>query len=483
MKKFILFFNLLLLFFTFGITANAATWRFKWTDTTIHIPVGDELGRYIEMPKARLYKDDKLLADAKIDYAREGDWLYFLKDVNTNKCGEYRAYYKASETEKYKPGTCHGYKQIITFIVEDKIKPRLTIKSSELYKKRATADFKAEDLEKLLKNNVVAKDNYSECDISFVHSIDITKIDRYRVMAYATDSEGNLAEGEFYFNVIEGSKPTITYLGDGDSLTLPLGSSYNVKELFKAFDEVDGDITDKIKIPKIKTDSVSSEVYNIVVFNKIDQEATFRLTINIVDDEKPEIILNQNSIFIDLDTNIEEYDFLQYVDEITDNAEINMDNLTIKHNILPQVGKYIVTYSYTDGVNTVEELLDVTIKATTKPKIKVDDIKITTGDKIDLKMFITVEDETDPLAIENLEIDESRVDYKKAGSYLATAYCSNSSGESDTVTFRVIVEDPKGEGFLKDKSSYLIIIMLVIILGLVGFIIYYFVIRKKRNTL
>ena len=141
-RKFIILIFIFVLFFSsYVIKAYAATWEFRWTNTTIDIPVGGNLSDYAILPEARLYKDSMLLTDAKINYLLEGDFLYFMSNVNTSKIGVYKVLYKESETEKYKPGTCNGYKAIITFNVRDLIPPTISIASDNIFVLRKARRF------------------------------------------------------------------------------------------------------------------------------------------------------------------------------------------------------------------------------------------------------------------------------------------------------------------------------------------------------
>ena len=60
----------MLIFTSYMTKAYAATWEFRWSNTTVVIPVGGNLSDYAIIPQARLYRDDMLLSDAKINYLR-----------------------------------------------------------------------------------------------------------------------------------------------------------------------------------------------------------------------------------------------------------------------------------------------------------------------------------------------------------------------------------------------------------------------------
>ena len=127
LKIFILMIFTILLTTIFSFNTYAATCEFRWTNTVVRIPLGGNLSEYSIIPEAKLYRDGILLADANVSYLRTGDFLNFLSNVNTTKIGTYKVWYKASENDKYCPGTCTGYRELISFIVEDSIAPKLDI--------------------------------------------------------------------------------------------------------------------------------------------------------------------------------------------------------------------------------------------------------------------------------------------------------------------------------------------------------------------
>ena len=123
MKKYV-FLLLILLGLYFNGEVHAATWSYKWSDTTIEVPVGSSIYDYENIPKAKLYKDGIELPNTDIKIVTTGDWLYYLVNVNTSVVGEYYVWYKAYEYN-YVPGTCHDYKCLITFKVVDKESPTI----------------------------------------------------------------------------------------------------------------------------------------------------------------------------------------------------------------------------------------------------------------------------------------------------------------------------------------------------------------------
>ena len=160
MKKLILFISLLISLFllTFNNIYASASWKYVWFNTVVEIPIGDSVENYKDKPYAILYKNNVALTDTNITYSKDGDWLYYLKNVNTQKLGEYKVWYKAYDSVHI-PGTCVDYKCLITFVVKDNIKPEVEVINDTLY---LPIDSSYE-----FRDNIIAKDNYGIKDIKF----------------------------------------------------------------------------------------------------------------------------------------------------------------------------------------------------------------------------------------------------------------------------------------------------------------------------
>ena len=92
-----------------SINILATTYYYEWENTIINIPVFSSLEKYQDIPRAHLFVDG-VEVDCDLKYNIEGDWLYYLSNVNTSKVGEYKVWYKVYENRLYKPGTCKGYR-------------------------------------------------------------------------------------------------------------------------------------------------------------------------------------------------------------------------------------------------------------------------------------------------------------------------------------------------------------------------------------
>jgi hypothetical protein len=402
----------------------------------------------------------------------QGDWLCYLADVNTSKIGEYEVWYKAYDS-LYSPGTCTGYKSLINFIVEDKTKPTITT-ISDIYRIKRGQEY---DLSK----NYIAYDNYELKEVKEVGTIDINQIGIYDIKVVATDTSNNQTVEEFQVEVYEDSYPVISCLIPGDTITIPLNGDYDISSIFTAMDALDGDITSKIHYPSIKKDAVMEYPYTVSVMNQAGLTAEYTITIKIEDDEAPIIELTDTNVLLDYTIDIDSFDFLKYVKNITDNSIVDYDNLRIRHTLENQVGNYMIYYTYSDGIHTVEESISVTMISYDKPEIYVDDIEIYVNSTVDLTDYITITDASDPYVSNSIEIFDDQVNYAKEGTYYAEVYCINSSGLSETKRFKVVVKD---SSIFSNSNIGLIIPLILsvtIALGLGVFLFVYFFLKKRKS--
>ena len=415
------------------VNTFAATWNFIWENTYVKIPVGDALYDYSNVPTATLYKDGEALTDAKITYSRDGDWLYYLKDVNTSKVGIYKVWYKAGEYDKYKPGTCTGYKALITFEVYDNISPQVNIISDVINIERLSID--SSELDSYLLSNVIVSDNYStNIETTVSHSIDINTIGLYECKVLATDESGNITRDKFLVNVYYDDFPSLSCTNSDNVIYVNLDDKIDLKDYIKAYDRLDGDITDKILYDKIDSSYIHDYDTNIYVTNSSELTSILPVHIYIIDDVSP----------------------------------------------VNKVGVYDVTYYYSDGFNSVEKTMNIRMLSYEAPKIIVEDISIKKNSNIDLRNYITIYDESDSYAKETLVIDDSQVDYKADGTYYVTVSCHNTSGLYSEKKFIVYIESD-----LINSNNIGLFITLMVLLGLIiislVIVLVIFIIKRKKQ--
>ena len=429
--KIFLFIFLLASFFFIPFKTEAASWKFIWKNTTVHVPVGASIEDYKNIPYASLYKNEVLLTDTKITYNTEGDWLYYFKDIDTKKLGNYLVWYKAYDS-KYSPGTCTGYKALVSFVVEDITPPEVYI-YEPVYRIKRGSSYD-------LSTNYSAKDNYKLEEVKVSESINKSKVGTYPVTVIAKDSSSNETRKEFKVLVYEDEAPVIlSDLPDG-ILKVPLNEKVDLKSHFSAIDSVEGDITSKIIFPDIKTNELSEKEYWISVTNGANLTTKYKFCVIVVDDVTPSLELSFHSVVLDYKTDFSSFDFKKYIKSLTDNQPINEKNLFISHNLENMVGSYTIWYSYSDGVFTVNDSIEVSLVSYDKPEVIVEDVILSAGESIDLMNFVQVYDPSDTAVSDSIEIYDSSVDYETEGTYYAEVYCINSSGKSTTKPIKVIIQ-------------------------------------------
>ena len=227
--------------------------------------------------------------------------------------------------------------------------------------------------------------------------------------------------------------------------------------------------------------------YTLKVYDSAGNLGSLDIDIEIYDLSKPEIILYNDSIILDYNTNFKNYDFLKYIKEIKDNEAINYDRLTIESDLENEVGNYNVSYIYNDGTYETKKNLNVNLVSFSKPIIKTEAISILEGEYANLANYISVYDESDPNVLDSLIIYDDEVNYYKAGRYFAEAYAINSSGISNTksVEVRVLNNKDYNRYLGNDSSDFfnfkdLIYIAILIILIVIFSVVLILLKRKKK---
>lgn len=166
-----------------------------------------------------------------------------------------------------------------------------------------------------------------------------------------------------YVNVIDRKKPIISLKGESSVSVCP-SKSY-VEEGYKAEDNYDGDITEKVKL------EVNKNEIKYTVKDNSNNEASITRKIIYEDKEAPTLTINGNNIInIYLGTTYEEPGYTA-----TDNCEGDItDNVTISGSVdTNTVGEYTLTYSVSDKNKNMSTI-------TRKVKVIKKDTPIGSGD-------------------------------------------------------------------------------------------------------
>lgn len=172
--------------------------------------------------------------------------------------------------------------------------------------------------------------------------VDINKIGTYKII-YQVEYKDKVYSKERFVNVIDDVDPIIKLNGSRDINICP-GAEYK-EEGYDAFDNYDGDITDKIVIHR------NNGFINYMVRDSSNNEVEVKRNIYEVDDIKPVIKLEgENTIVLQLNDK-----YLEPGVTVTDNCDkISLNQVDISHNIDTSVeGTYNVSYTVKDSSNNI----------------------------------------------------------------------------------------------------------------------------------
>ena len=125
-------------------------------------------------------------------------------------------------------------------------------------------------------------------------------------------------------------------------------------------------------------------------------------------------------------------------------------------------------------------MVTVNILSSVLPTLMLENFDSYAGKKPDYLSYITALDDSDPYIGSKIEIDDSNVDYYKAGRYPVYVSVTNSSGlsKTDTLYVTVLSEDTSFMPTDDNSNNYYIIGGIIIVFLAVGIIIWY---NKKKN--
>ncbi|NLC94292.1 MAG: DUF5011 domain-containing protein, partial [Bacilli bacterium] len=240
----------------------------------------------------------------------------------------------------------------------------------------------------------------------------------------------------------------------------------------KAYDEFDGDLTDRIKVDyhQIDTNHVGEYEVTFSVTDNNNNETRKKLKVYIVD-KLPELIMNLNDLTLEVHSPLPDFfkDLIIYEEEGV-RASITIDHRHLRNH---ELGIYEVKYT-AELFNIIETKYQrVIVVDTTSPEINgVKEIKIKAGTKLNLYEYFEIKDNYD-VAIN--VIFKGDYDTKKSGTYKLTCVAQDNSGNTSEYPFLLIVE--------KNKANiWLWVISIISSLGLLSGGIYYLY-KERKNGL
>ena len=173
-------------------------------------------------------------------------------------------------------------------------------------------------------------------------NVDPSKVGEYEII-YSLNVKGKKSEAIRKVIVRDKTKPRIALQGEGYACP----KKEYIEEGYKAEDDYDGDLTDKVKVKKSKDKLIYIVSDSSGNKTKIDRKITYK------DKTGPNISLNG-------DENIDIYLGYEFNDpgyEVTDNCDSNPKIEVFNDIDFDNIGKYTITYKATDmyGNETIKE--------------------------------------------------------------------------------------------------------------------------------
>lgn len=190
-----------------------------------------------------------------------------------------------------------------------------------------------EDDEDVLLKDVIAKDAE---DGDITNNIVIESISKFvdkkkhisNITYAVSDSDNNVVKKTRQIKYTDYRKPRFTL---SQPLCFDVGSEINVPDVLGAVDDVDGDISDKVKILSsiASTRVAGSYVITAQVTNSLGATSTIKATVTIrqANNLSPSIKLKKNIVYLKVG---DSFDPNKYIDSVKDNEGNKMSNDQVK---------------------------------------------------------------------------------------------------------------------------------------------------------
>lgn len=258
------------------------------------------------------------------------------------------------------------------------------------------------------------------------------------------------AGGLYYYNYTHEDNTPPSFQSDAELIEVSVKDpDQALLQGLRAYDEVDGDLTDRIRVQSISTLINETDVtVSYIVFDEASNYATYRRTVRYSDYSSPRFNLNQPMIFrigetITFTNSVSVIDIMD--------GDISGRTKLEKSTVIGNTpGTYSVELSATNRMGeTIYLPLTVQIldNSASRPKIALTKylVYLKQGSTPNFRRYIA--GVTDPLSNSEKEIsrtlvfmNESGVDMNTPGVYEVHYYYTGKSGEIATVILTVIVE-------------------------------------------
>lgn len=212
-----------------------------------------------------------------------------------------------------------------------------------------------------------------------------------------------------------------------------------------AYDNMDGDISDKISVYKVsQLFSLNEATITYVVFDEASNHTFCSRTVRYIDYQKPHFSISEPLVFRVGDTirldSVSAYDVLD--GDITNRITYDASIATVAPGYYPMLMQ--VVNSAGDAA-TLTVTVIVENGSASLPVIRLTDylIYVSAGDEVDYQSYVkSIKDPRLPnrIPVSNIEYNTDNVDLSTPGTYEAYYYYTGLSGDTATVILTVVVE-------------------------------------------
>ena len=264
----------------------------------------------------------------------------------------------------------------------------------------------------------------------------------YKATCSVEDAAGNKTKQKILVKISDVTAPSLILLKN--SITLKdTDKKANFRAYVSAYDSVDGNLTDKIKVSRKKVKYGRPGTYQATysVTDQAGNKTKKKIDVIIKDVTPPTITLPSESISLkdsdksaDYKKGVRAYDGVE--GDLTN--KIKVKDSRVKYG---KPGKYKVRFTVSDSVgNKTAKTMDVNVKDTTNPVIKLSQstFSLEIGEsKPNYKYYASASDSFDGDISSSITVDDSGVNYSRSGSYSVYFSAADKAGNRGTASASV----------------------------------------------
>jgi len=372
----------------------------QWMNEHVIIPLKGNVYDYVEVPKAELYIDGKIVEDKAMYYERNGINRTFITTVVTSYVRTYTIYYKVNF-----PNYGISHTQAILFDIRDFEPPTIL----------EIPTFKITLLQNLpnFTEGLRYKDNYDLVDKIkvYVNSSHIVKnrIGIYPIYYQIIDTSGNTMYAETTIEIYDHLPPDVTLKQE---IILNYGELFTYTKYFSIKDNYDLFLHIEIDLSLVNFEKLGIYPIKLSATDQSGNETIVTTDLKIIDSVAPKIILKAHLKGIPVFEPVT-HDLLKtFILNVSDNYDdLTIDDVYIFHDIdSSKLGSYTIYYHLFDlSYNATEVKLTIKVIDDKSPTIEI--IKPFVFDVYDplphLIDHISVTDNYDPSHVLTVKITAS----------------------------------------------------------------------------